>query len=270
MAQQAVHVQPALLFTGPPAPCILKTVARAIMLLMLVLVVHWIYTYLGGLALAPENKDTDSNDTSKLFNWHPILMYLGFGVFMSEAVLAYQAPVLGNLSRSTKKVVHVTAHTLASVCIVCGLVAVFKSHSLKRPMPIPDLYSPHSWLGLTTVVLGALQLCLGLYAYVWPKFHIAVRIALGPVHRFLGITTWVLALSTMAAGFQEKVTFLQTGMKLSGDQLYSDVIRIPALLMLLLFFLGTTVLYHLVPVAQPIVSEEPVEECPLLHAGHFS
>ena len=41
--------------------------------------------------------------------------------------------------------------------IIGALVAAFNSHTLKLPIPIPNLYSPHSWLGLLVVILVALQ-----------------------------------------------------------------------------------------------------------------
>jgi cytochrome b-561 len=50
------------------------------------------------------------------------------------------------------------SHTLAIVCIAGGLSAVWRSHDLAKP-PIPNLYSPHSFLGLSAVSLLALQVC---------------------------------------------------------------------------------------------------------------
>lgn len=39
-----------------------------------------------------------TNDTGKLFNWHPFLMALAFPLLMGEALLAYRAPLAQNLS----------------------------------------------------------------------------------------------------------------------------------------------------------------------------
>lgn len=39
-------------------------------------------------------------------------------------------------------------HTVALSLAVLGVVAAWKSHSLKRPTPAPNLYSIHSWLVL--------------------------------------------------------------------------------------------------------------------------
>lgn len=39
-------------------------------------------------------------------------------------------------------------NTVALTLAVLGVVAAWKSHSLKRPTPTPNLYSMHSWLVL--------------------------------------------------------------------------------------------------------------------------
>lgn len=42
--------------------------------------------------------NTFTNDTGKLFNWHPFLMALAFPLLMGEALLAYRAPLAPKLS----------------------------------------------------------------------------------------------------------------------------------------------------------------------------
>ena len=39
-----------------------------------------------------------TNDTGKLFNWHPFLMAIAFPLLMGEALLAYRAPLAPKLS----------------------------------------------------------------------------------------------------------------------------------------------------------------------------
>jgi hypothetical protein len=143
----------------------------------------WLFGYLGGLRFSPKPLDGQGNDTGQLFNWHPLLITLAFPVLMAEAVLAYKTPLvplkdrfvrsvlyaalanakwqaeLARLSmalvadtsppgpppaRPHSKAYHFVLHTAALVCVVLGVVAAFKSHTLKRPAPTPNLYSVSS------------------------------------------------------------------------------------------------------------------------------
>lgn len=76
-------------------------VARATSLAVLVLIGWWVHVVLGGVGVSPSPLPAGKpgNDTSRIFNWHPVLMTLGFAVFMAEAVLTYQAPLLPWLTR---------------------------------------------------------------------------------------------------------------------------------------------------------------------------
>ena len=42
--------------------------------------------------------------------------------------------------RSQRKIVHASMHTAALIAVILGLVATFKSHTLKLPTPTPNLY----------------------------------------------------------------------------------------------------------------------------------
>ena len=75
----------------------------------------------------------------------------------AQAVLAYRVPLAGSLDRPQRKVLHAALHSAALLCIVLALVAAFQSHNLKRPAPTPNLYSPHSYLGLAVTILAFLQ-----------------------------------------------------------------------------------------------------------------
>ena len=74
-----------------------------------------------------------------------------------QAVLAYRVPLAGSLDRPQRKILHAALHSAALLCIVLALVAAFQSHNLKRPTPTPNLYSPHSYLGLAVTILAFLQ-----------------------------------------------------------------------------------------------------------------
>ena len=77
----------------------LSVLARALSLTILILIGKWVDQYLGGVASGPVPDGKGGNDTTSLFNWHIIIMTLAFGVFMPEALLAYQSPLVPWLNR---------------------------------------------------------------------------------------------------------------------------------------------------------------------------
>ena len=55
-----------------------------------------------------------------------------------------------------RKLLHMLLNAFAVLAALFGVIAAFRSHTLKRPVPTPNLYSPHSYLGLLTLImLGA-------------------------------------------------------------------------------------------------------------------
>lgn len=73
---------------------------------------------------------------------------------LGSGVLVYRVVPLTKL---IVKVAHGFIHAGVAVCIVVGLVAVFKFHNA---YDLPNLYSLHSWIGLATVVMFGMQVCL--------------------------------------------------------------------------------------------------------------
>ena len=57
------------------------------------------------------------------------------------------------------KLIHAGIMIFSVLFTIIALIAVFDSHNLAIP-PIPNMYSLHSWVGLTTVVLFCCQVCL--------------------------------------------------------------------------------------------------------------
>ncbi|KAJ9597189.1 hypothetical protein L9F63_026921, partial [Diploptera punctata] len=121
-------------------------VAQAVGLLTVVLVTVWAGHYCGGFSWR-SNPDTE-------FNWHPVLMTLGMIFLYANSILIYRA--FRNSRKRRLKVAHMTLHVIAFILVVIALVAVFDSHNLKDP-PIPNMYTLHSWIGLSSVILFACQ-----------------------------------------------------------------------------------------------------------------
>ena len=169
---------------------------RGVQIAIVALIIVWV-VLLGGLRFTPTPKG-DGNDTGLLFNWHPLLMTLAFIVCMGEAVLAYKAPVLRLSDRPARKTWHVTMHTAAFVLGSLGIVAAIQSHNLKRPNPVPNFYSTHSFLGLLVCSMLVLQASLGMMAFVAPRWSVQTRQEFRPVHGFAGLFILITGIGTMA------------------------------------------------------------------------
>ncbi|GJN12685.1 hypothetical protein PR202_ga30987 [Eleusine coracana subsp. coracana] len=165
-----------------------------------VLVLVWCVHFRGGLALQSTNK-------ALIFNVHPVLMITGPIVLAGEAILCYRSlPMAATMSRDARKKAHLSLHAAGLAVGVVGVYAVFKFHVESG---IPNLYSLHSWLGIATVSLYAIQWLAGFLAFFFPGAPPAARRAAVPWHALIGLLVFVLAVATAQLGFLEKLTFLQ-------------------------------------------------------------
>jgi cytochrome b-561 len=239
---------PLLKSISPPAPIAVTYVARAFQIIIFVAVLVWVLL-LGGVRFSPKETDptTGANDTSGVFNWHPLLMTFSFIVGMGEAVLAFKRPLLPLPDRPARKAWHVVLHTTAILSGAFGITAAIKSHTLKRPDAIPNFYSVHSWLGLLVICLVLTQFSLGFLAYIAPKWSQPNKEAFGAVHAYLGLSTFLGGLATMLVGIQEKTTFVQAFAK---PEVSAAVMRLPAFIGLCIVLYAVAVLFHHAPSAQ--------------------
>jgi len=169
----------------------------------LALVVVWFGKYDNGYSWATGNP--------AVFSWHPTLMTMGMLVCFSNAAISYRS--FSALSRPSRKLLHGTLNFLAWVFLVIGLRAVFRFHDEKlgpdgQPAPIKNMYSLHSWLGLSTAVVFSAQFLIGFVSFAYPKLGAEQRTALVPKHALAGSLILVcLVASTVSTGVLEKMTF---------------------------------------------------------------
>ena len=108
--------------------------------------------------------------------------------------------------KKSLKITHATIHILAFLFTVIALVAVFDSHNLASP-PIPNMYTLHSWIGITAVILFSLQYLCGFIAYLVPGTKEPLKEFYMPYHVYFGLTGFVLAIAAALMGLLEKAIF---------------------------------------------------------------
>ncbi|KYQ55483.1 Cytochrome b561 [Trachymyrmex zeteki] len=138
------------------------------------------------------------------FNWHPLLMTIGLVFLYANAMLLYRTQ--RNVRKLRLKLTHATMMLSILLFVTIALIAVFDSHNLARP-PIPNLYSLHSWVGLTTIILFCCQWFAGYVFFLYPGLKIPLRASYMPLHVFFGIAGFVSAIFTCLLGLNEKALF---------------------------------------------------------------
>lgn len=80
--------------------------------------------------------------------------------FFSSAIIVYRLPWTWKCSKLLMKSIHAGLNTVAAILAIISLVAVFDFHNAKK---IPNMYSLHSWVGLTAVILYILQVSISVF-----------------------------------------------------------------------------------------------------------
>lgn len=237
-------------------PFIAETAVHVLVVATMAVTVYWTWAYRGGVAwTADPNKNW-----APLFNWHPLMMQLGFICFFSEAALLFRSS--SKRPKATSKLVHMT---LQIVSLLLGIVAIVLCYIFKGLGGFAHFYSTHSWIGLVAIALFAVQVVSGVWVFYWPGGAPATRAALLPWHTLGGVGLYILMLITVATGLQEKVAILVTFTHLplwAPESICVNVVMIITLL------LGAATLYTatLPKKSVPAAPTNPVEtlEEPLL------
>jgi len=160
------------------------------------LVISWIKK-LGGLSWS-------DGAARQVFNWHPFLMVTAF-CFMTVAALAFR---LRCGSRPLRKLVHGLSWSVALICVIVALAAVFKSHNDAVSGFIANMYSLHSWIGISLFILYSLQFLFGAYAFAWPGMSPESKSKVLLLHKYMGPFVYNMMAFTMLLGIQEKEGFI--------------------------------------------------------------
>ncbi|XP_023600717.1 cytochrome b reductase 1 isoform X4 [Myotis lucifugus] len=138
------------------------------------------------------------------FNWHPVLAVTGFIFIQGIAIIVYRLPWTWKCSKLLMKSIHAGLHFVAAILAIISLVAVFDFHNT---LNIPNMYSLHSWIGLTAVILFMSQLLLGFFVFLLPWAPLSLRTFLMPLHAHSGVVIFGTVIVTALMGVTEKLIF---------------------------------------------------------------
>ncbi|KAM2329870.1 hypothetical protein ACFX1X_020772 [Malus domestica] len=187
-------------------------------ILAIILMLVWLLHYRGGI-------DYDSDNSDRVFNVHPFLMFFGFIFFAGEAMMAYKTVMS---EHQGQKYMHALLHLIALCTGIFGICAAFRYHDMRQ---IDDMYTLHSWIGLGTFILYGLQWLVGAAAFLFPGGTAESRLRLIPWHMSMGRTILYLSICAALTGLMQKFTFLGLS-KALGDR-ESHLINFTALAILL-------------------------------------
>ncbi|XP_054418725.1 plasma membrane ascorbate-dependent reductase CYBRD1 [Pteronotus mesoamericanus] len=138
------------------------------------------------------------------FNWHPVLVVTGFVFIQGIAIIVYRLPWTWKCSKLLMKLIHAGLNAVAAILAIISLVAVFDFHNSFK---IPNMYSLHSWVGLTVVIFYILQLLLGFFIFLLPLAPLSLRAFLMPIHVYSGLLIFGTVIATVLMGVTEKLIF---------------------------------------------------------------
>lgn len=156
-------------------------------------------------------------ESKLVFNWHPVMMVTSYAVMNAGALVfrlsgtsTYQASIgLAPTTRGKAKVAHASMWSLSFIFGIVGILAVFKSHNDRISGYIANLYSLHSWVGMTVVTLYTLQFLFGVFVFGGLLRGSRLRNPMMmELHKFTGTYIHILATATILMGIQEKDGFV--------------------------------------------------------------
>lgn len=134
------------------------------------------------------------------FSWHPIAMSLGVGLLITEAVFSIsgEAYLGSRLSRQKRVTAHWVLHSVGLLLVLVGLIIIIVN---KVNHSKPHFATPHSILGLVSIILAAVAAAVGVLTNNTRWLYPRVRpVLLKIFHAFGGIVVTILLLATLITG----------------------------------------------------------------------
>mmetsp|Transcript_4553 Transcript_4553/g.6233 ORF Transcript_4553/g.6233 Transcript_4553/m.6233 type:complete len:276 (-) Transcript_4553:148-975(-) len=158
----------------------------------------------GALTDDPALHQGGLNWRNNIFNWHPILMTAGFILSFVWALLSFR---LFPFDQKVNKFIHSFFHCASVVCWSLGLFAVVQRDNHNEyqyyGFYLIDLWSPHSWIGVTTMAWYGGVFLFGLLGFGFGLIPLELRPKYIGLHVSFGIITLVLVVASMESGIAE-------------------------------------------------------------------
>ncbi|KAL7286236.1 hypothetical protein TKK_0019492 [Trichogramma kaykai] len=211
---------------------LLLYITEAAGILLIILVGIWTISYRGGFAWRSQ--------PGLEFNWHPLLMTIGLVFLYANGMLIYRTQ--RTVRKRRLKLIHSGIMIFTVLLTVIGLVAVFDSHNLAIPEPIPNMYSLHSWIGLASVILFCCQWLAGFLSFLYPVVQQSTRAAYMPIHVYFGTAGFVGTIAACLMGLTEKALFtLKNGTPTAYSNLPSEGVLVNIIGLAFVIFGGLVV-----------------------------
>ncbi|XP_033107359.1 cytochrome b reductase 1-like [Anneissia japonica] len=141
------------------------------------------------------------------FNYHPLLMTLGFVFIFGHGILTFQ--IISNLklhvSRLVEKLIHFGTLSMGCVFMFIGWsCADSMDGTTLFPHGLDYEGSPHSCIGLAAIIFFGLQGLVGFTFFLFPKFGSALlRLKVVKIHRLFGLFSFLMAVVATLMGATE-------------------------------------------------------------------
>jgi len=172
-----------------PTRIIAAYTAYALSTAVFVLVAIWMIYYDGGLAWQYGDGAVD-----KLFNIHPFVMSLGPVMLATWSALAYR---ITPVEKPWTKMAHGWINVCVLICIGVGLAAEICDKSNGGAVQYNSL---HTWIGMTTICIFALQAVAGITLYAFKLGTDELRVRAKPFHAGVGAAAVLCACASAVTG----------------------------------------------------------------------
>lgn len=145
------------------------------------------------------------NGFELIFTWHVILCMFGFHVLMAESIMVFYSGTTWAqaFTQPQRRTIHWVMQVIGSICIIVGigLEIYFRETKNKR-----HFSSPHSILGLVSLILLVLSMCNG----VGSLYAVELRRRIKPIylklsHHFIGLACFVLGMAAVVLGYDKRI-----------------------------------------------------------------